>query len=62
MNKHGFSRRCITETETKDFKTGTLRTITNITEKEYTFYGKLKNVYSVTDVFKDFAHRHRTAF
>ena len=42
MNKYGVSRRWFTETDEKNFKSGTLTTITNITEKEYTFYGKLR--------------------
>ena len=32
MNKHGVSRRCFTEADVKDFKSGALRTITNITK------------------------------
>ena len=31
MNNQGISRRCFTETDVKDFKSGVLRTITNIT-------------------------------
>ena len=41
MNNHGVCRRCITETDVKHFKSGALRAITNIAEKEYASYGKL---------------------
>ena len=44
MNIHGVSRRWITETDVKHFKSGTLRAITNVAEKEYTFYGQLKKL------------------
>ena len=46
MNKHGVSRRWFTETYVKLFEDDALRTITNITEKEYAFYGKLKKIIS----------------
>ena len=42
MNKHGVSARQITGTDVKHFKSGALKTIPNIAEKEYTFYDKLK--------------------
>ena len=32
MNKHELSRRTFTETDVKDFESGVLRTITNITK------------------------------
>ena len=61
VNIHGVSRRWITETDVKHFKSGTLRAITNVAEKEYTFYGQLKKINSQV-YFKDFIRRHRTAF
>ena len=61
MNIHGVSRRWITETDVKHFKSGTLRAITDVAEKEYTFYGQLKKIASQV-YFKDFIRRHRTAF
>ena len=39
MNKHGVSRRSFTEANIKHFKSGALRTITNITRS---IYSKLK--------------------
>ena len=47
MNNHGVCRRCITETDVRHFKSGALRAITNIAEKEYASYGKL--IYMHTD-------------
>ena len=44
-NKHGVSRRQLTEIH---FEGGALRTVANIAEKQYTFYGKLK---------KEFLHK-----
>ena len=41
-NKHGVSRRQLTEIYVKHFEGGALRTVANIAEKQYTFYGKLK--------------------
>ena len=32
VNKHGVSRNCITEADVKHFKSGALRTITNVAE------------------------------
>ena len=40
MNKHGVSIRCFTETDVKHFKSGALRTITNIVQ-EYCEVGKV---------------------
>ena len=40
MNKHGVSRRCFTETDVKHFKSGALRTITNIVH-EYCEVGEV---------------------
>ena len=48
LNKHGVSRRWFTENDVKHLRSGALRIITNIAEKENTFYGKLK---------KEFLHR-----
>ena len=40
MNKHGVSRRWITETDVKYFKGAAITIIAR--KKEYTFYGKLE--------------------
>ena len=53
MNKHGVSKRWFTETDVKHLKSRALRTITNIAEKEYTFYGILKKNFSAR-VFQRF--------
>ena len=50
-----------TGTDVKHFKSGALRTVINIAEKEYSFYGKLKKRILSHVYFKDFAHRYRTA-
>ena len=49
MIQHGVSRRLFTEADVKRFKSGALRTITNITRG----YDKLK---------KEFLHRKKTLF
>ena len=53
-----------TETDIKYFKSGSLRTITNIAQKEYTLYDKLKKKKRIPSqvYFKDFFHRYRTTF
>ena len=65
MNKHGVSRRWITETDVKYFKGAAITIIAR--KKEYTFYGKLKKKKKKRIppkvCFKDFfVHRYRTAF
>ena len=59
VNKHGVSRRQFTEADVKHFKSGALRTITNITTSSY---GKLKKRIPSQVYFKDFVHRYRAAF
>ena len=59
MNKHGVSRGWITEADVKHFKSGALRTITNITKSMINW--KKKRFPSLA-YFKDFVHRYRTAF
>ena len=53
MNKHGVSRRWITETDVKYFKGAAITII--VRKKEYTFYGKLeKKKNSSKGVFQRF--------
>ena len=51
MNKHGVSLRWFTEADVKDFKSGALRTITNITRSTENSKKKSSQMY-----FKDFVH------
>ena len=53
MNKHGLSRRQFTETDVKHFKSGALTIITDIPQKDYTSYGKLKKRIPWQNLFTD---------
>ena len=44
VNKHGDSRKWFTETVFKHFKSGALKTITNVAKKEYTFWVNWKKI------------------
>ena len=58
MNKLELSRSRFTEADVKNFKSGALRTITNITRSTVNSKKRIPSqVY-----FKDFLHRYRTAF
>ena len=62
MNKHGVSRRWCTKIDVKHFKSDVLRTITNVVEKKYTFYGKLKKRIPSQVYSKDLIHGYRITF
>ena len=62
MNKHGISRRWFTDTDIKYLKSGALRTITNIGNKKYNLFGKLKKRIPLQVYIKDFVNRYKTAF
>ena len=54
--------RWFTETDNNHFKSGALRTIKNIVEKEYTLYGKLKKkktILSLAYLFIDTEHHSK---
>ena len=59
VNKHGVSRRWFTEADVKNFKTGALRIITNLTRSLVNW--KKKKISSQV-YFKSFVHRYRAAF
>ena len=52
LNKHVVSRGWFTETDFKHFESVALRTITNITKKRSTFYGKLKKKFFQRSITK----------
>ena len=50
-----------TKTHGKHFKNGALRTITNMAERDYTLYCKLKKKRIPSQMhIKDFVHRYKT--